>query len=463
MLKPLYSSRWLPALGILLALVLLAFAVNFTRNSLRVQFRNQLARRDATLISGLLNERLGFSRGGPFGDDLVALLETADLPEIPGVVSLNLYDTNGTFNAPLSLLGGDSDLSPRQLAEVRKGAPVSRCGTAKELDSDAAPDLSGTGLAGRKPMLEVIVPVRSAEGSTQAYAKFVLDASGLEAEFGSLDATLRRQSRLAFLLAGGAMTVALAFVFHQLAETQRRLIRVNRELTLAAKTAAVGAVTSHLIHGLKNPLAGLRQFVSTGSKGPSHESGVEWSEAADSTRRMQSMIDAVTGVLREDSGLIRYEISPGELLEHLMQRETSFSRENSVRLESSVKAVRPIPNRDANISLLILENLVRNAVQASPAGGVVRIRAMETPESVEFRVRDDGRGLPDSVRERLFTPVLTEKEGGTGLGLALSQQLARSLGATLELEETGPKGTEFVLRLELREGGGPGSGETGPG
>lgn len=259
------------------------------------------------------------------------------------------------------------------------------------------------------------------------------------------------------------MTVALAFVFHQLAETQRRLIRVNRELTLAAKTAAVGAVTSHLIHGLKNPLAGLRQFVSTGAKGPSPDSGVEWSEAADSTRRMQAMIDAVTGVLREDSGLIRYEISPQELLDILVHREASLSRENSVRLESSVKAGRPIPNRDANVSLLILENLVRNAVQASPSGGVVRIRATETPEYLEFRVRDDGGGLPESVRERLFTPVVTEKEGGTGLGLALSQQLARSLGATLELEETGPKGTEFVLRLELREGGGPGSGEPGPG
>ncbi|MBL9172869.1 MAG: HAMP domain-containing histidine kinase [Verrucomicrobiales bacterium] len=462
-MRPLLSSRWLPALGILLALVLLALAVDFTRNSLRVQLRDQLARREASLVSGLLNEKLRLSRGGPFGDDLVALLETAVLPELPGVQSLNLYDTNGTFNAPLSLLGGDSDLSSRQIEEVRKGAPVSRYGTAEELDSDAAPDLSGTGLAGRKPMLEVIVPIRSADGVPEAYAKFLLDASGLKAEYESLDATLRRQSRLAFLLAGGAMTVALAFVFHQLAETQRRLIRVNRELTLAAKTAAVGAVTSHLIHGLKNPLAGLRQFVSTGAKGPSRESGVEWSEAADSTRRMQAMIDAVTGVLREDSGLIRYEISPQELLDHLVQREASFSRENSVRLESSVKAGRPIPNRDANVSLLILENLVRNAVQASPSGGVVRIRATETPETVEFRVRDDGGGLPESVRERLFTPVVTEKEGGTGLGLALSQQLARSLGATLELEETGPRGTEFVLRLGLREGRTPGSTEAGPG
>ena len=90
---------------------------------------------------------------------------------------------------------------------------------------------------------------------------------------------------------------------------------------------------------------------------------------------------------------------------------------------------------------------MRNAVQATPSGGCVRISADETPLGIEFRVLDSGPGMSPEVLSRLFTPVVSTKEGGTGLGLALSQQLARSLGADLDLVNSGPGGTEFILRL----------------
>lgn len=449
------SSRWLPAIGIVLALLLLAGAVSYTRQSLRVELRAQLARRDAVLVASLLNQRLRDAGKDAPDDSFVALLDTAGLPELPGVLSLSTYDTNGRFAAALSLFAGDTDLTPAQLAAVQGGDPVSRYGPASELDIDSLAHLSGEIPAGKEPMLEVLLSLSSGDGVRAGYARFLLDGSGLEREYAALDATLRRQSRLAFLLAGAAMTVALAFVFRRLVQTQRHLIGANRELTLAAKTAAVGAVTSHLIHGLKNPLAGLHQFVSAGAGSQPQDSSTEWSEAAGSTRRMQSMIDAVTGILREESGLVRYEITPRELLDQLVQRETTFARERGVTLSISVRAVRPLPNRAANITLLILENLVRNAIQASAPGASVQVVAVETPVGLEFRVRDHGTGLPETVRRRLFTPVVSAKEGGTGLGLALSQQLARSLGADLELGETSSSGTEFVLRLPLSPPGTP--------
>ncbi|MEN9677453.1 MAG: hypothetical protein RIS76_3349 [Verrucomicrobiota bacterium] len=441
------SSRWLPAVGIVLALLLLAGAVSFTRQSLRAEFRAQLARRDATLVATLLNQHLREARSKSPDDWLVAVLETAGLPELQGLLSLTTYDTNGRFADALTLLGSDANLTAGEMEDMENGEPLSRYGPASEVDPDSLAALPGQIDAPLAPVLEVLIPVPSVHGLPGGYTRFLFDGAGLSREYAALDATLRSQSLLAFLLAGAAMTVALAFVFHRLAETQSRLVSANRELTLAAKTAAVGAVTAHLIHGLKNPLAGLHQFVSAGAVSLPTDAAADWTEAAGTTRRMQSMIDSITGILREESGLVRYEISPRELLEQLLRRETLMAREAGVDLRSSVRAARPMLNREANIALLILENLVRNAVQATPSGGCVRISADETPLGIEFRVLDSGPGMSPEVLSRLFTPVVSTKEGGTGLGLALSQQLARSLGADLDLVNTGPGGTEFVLRL----------------
>lgn len=453
-MKLFLSSRWLPAVGIILALLLLAAAVSYPRQSLRTELRAQLARRDAVLVSSVLKQHLRSLGSETLEDPLVALLDTAEIPELAGVLSIGLYDTNGLFFGALTLLASDTDLTVDQIAMARDGGLTSRYGPASEVDAESLGSLPGQRFAGTAPVLEVILPIPSINGFPEGYARFLLDAEGLSNEYAALDDTLRKQSRLAFLLAGAAMTVALAFVFRRLSETQRHLIIANRELTLAAKTAAVGAVTSHLIHGLKNPLAGLHQFVSAGAVAPNQDSAAEWSEVAGATRRMQGMIEAVTGILREESGLVRYEISPRELLDQLIQRESGFAREAGVELSVSVRSDRPLMNRVANIALLILENLVRNAVQAAPAGGCVRLSADESPQAVEFRVCDNGTGIPDAVRRRIFTPVVTTKEGGTGLGLALSQQLARSLGADLELIGTGPGGTEFLLRLPKPLAGG---------
>ncbi|MCW5558194.1 MAG: HAMP domain-containing histidine kinase [Verrucomicrobiae bacterium] len=452
-MKPLRSFPWLPVTGTVFALLLLAGAVVYTRQFLRVELRAQLARRDAMLVSSLLNDYVR-KRSAGVADELAALIEISDNPDMPGVRSLSSYDTNGMLFSMLSPLGEDDDLPWQDMEAVKDGKPLSRFGPASELDTGAQSRELLTGEQDLSPVLQVVLKVPKEGGGSIGYARFVLDGKGLAAEYAELDDTLWWQAFTVILIAGVSMTVGLSLVFRRLSVTQRHLVAANRELTLAAKTAAVGAVTSHLIHGLKNPLAGLQQFVAAGAgtPSPSPETVSDWLAAMQTTQRMRSMIDAVTGVLREDAGLVRYEVTPREVLDQLELRETPAAREAGVRLAFDATAMQPLPNRDANLILLILENLVRNAIQASPVGGCVRIRAEEDGQGLEFRVRDEGPGLPAAVRASLFTPVVSTKEGGTGLGLALSQQLARSLGARLDLAESGKLGTEFVLRLPRGEG-----------
>jgi C4-dicarboxylate-specific signal transduction histidine kinase len=71
--------------------------------------------------------------------------------------------------------------------------------------------------------------------------------------------------------------------------------------------------------------------------------------------------------------------------------------------------------------------------------------------TLQGRVTDRGPGLPEAVRKQLFAPCQSSREGGTGIGLAISRQLAHHLGAALRLDNSSAAGTSFVLEVPLRE------------
>jgi len=204
-----------------------------------------------------------------------------------------------------------------------------------------------------------------------------------------------------------------------------------------------------LIHGLKNPLAGLQSFVTAHS---SQENGkaADWEQAVASTRRMQDMISQVVSVLREEETGTRYEISLAEIGELVAARVRPVERETGVRFIQQIHAAGVLPNRVANLVALILVNLVQNALQATPAGKTVRLGVTRAGDGVLFEVADEGPGFP--AGQTAFTACRSEKSGGSGIGLALSKQLANHLGAALELKQSTPSGCVFALSLPARLG-----------
>ena len=106
---------------------------------------------------------------------------------------------------------------------------------------------------------------------------------------------------------------------------------------------------------------------------------------------------------------------------------------------------------DADQIFRVLSNLVRNASQAIEAAGrpgTVTVRATEAAGRSEIRVADTGPGLPLKARENLFQPFRGGvRQGGTGLGLVIAAEIVRGHGGTLDLEETGAKGSTFRISL----------------
>ncbi|MBV8598288.1 MAG: PAS domain S-box protein, partial [Actinobacteria bacterium] len=103
----------------------------------------------------------------------------------------------------------------------------------------------------------------------------------------------------------------------------------------------------------------------------------------------------------------------------------------------------------------VLVNLVENAVKYSPDGGLVTVSLAEHGRHVQWAVRDEGLGIPEGERDRVFEkfyrldPNMTRGVGGTGLGLYISRELVRRLGGRIWVEPNGEKGSAFLVRIPV--------------
>jgi signal transduction histidine kinase len=202
-----------------------------------------------------------------------------------------------------------------------------------------------------------------------------------------------------------------------------------------------------LMHELKNPLAGLEEFVANQVEGT--EGGTEVAAATELTRRLRTMINDVAGVLHDEQvGGGHYTLTVDEICELALTKVRPIATHRSVILDLGGKSSVPLPARRANLVRLVLHNLLQNAIEATPPSKHVKLSAAAPDGVIRFRVEDQGVGLPAHVRERLFQPCASTKPGGSGLGLALSQQLARQAGGRLELVASDARGSQFDLILE---------------
>jgi signal transduction histidine kinase len=111
--------------------------------------------------------------------------------------------------------------------------------------------------------------------------------------------------------------------------------------------------------------------------------------------------------------------------------------------------LQPVPLVSARGAELreVLMNLVLNAVDAMPGGGVITLGTRREGDWALLAVADTGTGIPPELRRRVFEPFFTTKETGTGLGLSIVSGIVSSYGGSIEVEAEAGKGTTFTIRL----------------
>lgn len=456
------TSRLLPVAVIVVSLVILAGTILLVRHQLRARIREQIIARDGVVLHDVA--ALPQYEGGAEDLGLESLEDPANqltlmlrISRLRGVLAARLYDADGGFSQSFPPNVEEAQLLPRQLEVLRTLKPASGFHPAMPLSNMW---VSLEPPAGRvsetAPVLEVNIPLHEpGEERLLGVAQFLINGAGISAEFERLDSYLNHQATLYFGVGGSLLTWVIGFAFYHLRKAARLLeqrsldlLQANRELLMTAKTSAVGAVTSHLIHELKNPLSGLHQFVVAGAQQGAPPAGSEdWNDAVAAARRMQSTIQEIVALLREEQSSTHYTLLLSETVDVVIQRLSPQARDKDVELSSEGVHDRGLPNRMASLVVLILVNLGANGIQSSPMRGRVCFRYDGSVDGGEFEVQDSGPGFERSDSDRLFHPRPSTHAGGTGLGLAICKQLANHLGATLELKQGHEAGCLFVLRL----------------
>ena len=432
-----------------LLLVALVAAVSWP---LRSALRAQIVQREVATMAAVVQaqrttgtqdiRRLGL--GVATVDVHYALLES---PWMENVVAFQLFSANGE----IELVIPDAAFV-EYLPEAQR---VSEPQAVFHPDNQSATGLGLATEAGGGPWLEVIVPVAGGDDSPEnLWARYWLDGRPLALELAEIDRRLLLQVGMVSIGGGLVLGVGLGWAFSRLRRRGEELARANRELLMHTKTSAIGAISAHLMHGLKNPLAGLAGFIAAGdSDSPSdaeEHDGEAWRTAAETTRRIGRMINEVLEVLQDESSEIKYSVPAEEFLARTFENEKTAALQAGLSLEfHGDMPPAEVSNRVAAIAGLVLRNLLDNAMAATPRGGSVRIEAdrVEATRILRISVADSGPGLPDAVKKAAFKPVVSSKSDGAGLGLALSSELARHAGGALVLTETGPGGTTFCLEV----------------
>jgi len=107
---------------------------------------------------------------------------------------------------------------------------------------------------------------------------------------------------------------------------------------------------------------------------------------------------------------------------------------------------------DSHLMHRVLANLILNALQAMPERGTLTINASTCDDAVAINVRDTGLGIPEEMKDKLFSPLITGKAKGTGLGLAVVKRIVDAHGGTITFESAEGKGTTFTVTLPSRGG-----------
>lgn len=235
----------------------------------------------------------------------------------------------------------------------------------------------------------------------------------------------------------------------QVARLTSELADANGELARRERLSALGEMAAQVAHQLRTPLATALLYAGHLARPQIDDADrIRFAEKTLSRLRylerlIQDMLLFVKGARQSTETFLM-----ASLLEELAQtlEPQAAARQILFKLEIPSQDRMLAGDRQAISGALI--NLLENALQASPAGGMVSLSVTgEGSPFAAFRVDDTGSGIPEAARDRLFEPFFTTRGEGSGLGLAIVRQVAEVHGGWVEWSQRAEGGSRFTLFL----------------
>jgi PAS domain S-box-containing protein len=212
--------------------------------------------------------------------------------------------------------------------------------------------------------------------------------------------------------------------------------------------AAAGRLAASVAHEINTPLQTVQTSLELMRSLPPGEHEALLADALDEIQRVGRIVRQLLDLYRPAA---EGAVDLAALVERVLLLLGKRIQDQRIEVQRAATSVLPAYGRADELTQVVI-NLVVNALDVMPAGGVLtfRISAVgQPPDQLQLEVCDTGPGVPPALCERIFDPFITTKAEGTGLGLAISRQIVERHGGTLELVQPASEGSVFCVHLPI--------------
>jgi signal transduction histidine kinase len=218
------------------------------------------------------------------------------------------------------------------------------------------------------------------------------------------------------------------------------------------RLVAIGQTAGMVGHDIRNPLQAITSELYLAKEAIANSPHIEdRTQALESINLIEEQTDYISKIvsdLQDYARPLKPEYSEINLSELVVSVFQTISIPDKIVLKIDVKGF-PKIKTDPTLIKRILTNLINNAIQAMPNGGILELTAYKKDSKAVITVSDTGKGIPEEIKPKLFTPLFTTKAKGQGLGLAVVKRLVVALHGSISFESQEGKGTKFTIELQL--------------
>lgn len=224
------------------------------------------------------------------------------------------------------------------------------------------------------------------------------------------------------------------------------LEETNRELRKKERLAEIGAMSASIAHEIRNPLGGIELFASLIKRSSAEKEQELCNKILSGVSRLNHIVEDLLNYAKdfvpqkEEIVLVPFVDSLRDYIEpDCIKKQVSFEIVKSKDLKHIVC--------DKGMLFQVLLNLLRNAAQAAPDKGMIKLSISQGSHGTFFKVEDNGEGISQENKQRIFQPFFTTKSTGSGLGLAIVNRYieAHSGKITVDDSDLGGAKLEFFL------------------